>query len=194
MMNTKQYLNLHKFEQERHEINEYNLNNLTEKNINMAEYIHDNISKMGEIEMMNIHAKIIDIRKIKNDLLKYEMLNLDLGIKLSTLDECKTFVTKYLKRYHLHTGGFLCEDSDWTIHTSLSNVRKYKLKENELIFENSIKDIHKYDTQLTKYFAEILQFFKRHMNDNINIKYYLIKHSDKICWIVLKLVDNNHDV
>ena len=182
----KTYINHHKFEQEMHDPPEYNT--ISEDTINLAEYIHNNISHMDSVEMKNLYAKITGQRKMYGDLLRYELLNLNLDTKISSLNDGKKFISKYLKRYHLHVGGFLCEDSEWTIHTPKTNIKKYPLKHNEIIFENSIKDIHKYDSNLTTYFSELLQFFKRHMDNNMSVKYYLIKHTDKICWIVLKLV------
>src|ERR1700722_19313981 len=66
----------------------------------MAQHIHDHHKKMSAIEKRNLFSKLVTEEKISNVLLRYELMNLDLGAKITQKDEFIKFMKKYFFRYH----------------------------------------------------------------------------------------------
>lgn len=180
------YQRLAKFDQQKSII--YDFKNKKNKK-QIAEYIYKNIDHMDEIERKMLLMNLLDDKKIKSELLKYELRNLNLNKKISNFNYFIKFVRNTLKRYHMNAGGYLCEDTEWSEHNYTST--KYPLKRNEVIFENSIKRIDRNDFETTTFINDLLHFFKRHRDKNIIVLYKLIEYTDEIYWMIFKIIDKS---
>lgn len=178
------YMRIHKFECKKMINDDYRTSDPS-----MAKYICDNFNKMELKEKSIIQSKLLSEKKINCDLLKYELKYLDLHTNINNLNESIKFIRNALNRYHMVVGGFLFEDIVWSEHDHKSY--KYALDDNEYIFENSIKKIHRYDTQMIQFTLDLLNYFKRHINSDLNIICKFIKHSDEILWTIIKIETNN---
>lgn len=181
------YQKLHRLDHQKSQITDFK-DNQPKKQI--AQYINKNIDKMDDVERKSLLITLMDDKKIKCELLKYELRYLDMDFKISDFNKFINFVRNTLKKYHMKAGGFLCEDNEWSEHDHKSE--KYPLKSNELIFDNSIKRVNRYDFQITVYISDLLYFINRHIDDNLKISYRLIEYTDEIYWMVLKLCNKNN--
>ena len=143
-----------------------------------AQYIHDNYSRMDEIERLQILKRILHEKTVSAYLLKYELQNLDTGIRYTRLPEFVRFMDRALTRYHMWAGGQLCEDTEWTKYTHTSN--KYPLGVNEIVYENSTKKIYRHSIDTAEYIADLLRFFDRHHTDDIRVRFKMIAYTDEI--------------
>jgi hypothetical protein len=127
----------HNLEKNKNYINRVNTVSKNEKH-ELGKYIYNNYDKMDEIEMKLFVLKCMDINEIKRTLLLYELKNYQHKSpkNTKTLNEFKYDALKVLKRYHWKAGGFFVEDSDWIIHNTTST--NHEIRENELLFENTI--------------------------------------------------------
>lgn len=180
------FLKLNKLDQQTSNINDFkNLHNKQDT----AQYINKNINKMDDIEKKNLLLTLLDDKKVSSELLKYELKYLDLDKKISDLNEFTTFVRNSLERYHMKAGGYLCEDTEWSEFYPNSDPAKYPLKQGEVLFENSIKRVNRYDIQIVNYITDLLNFFNRHSSDTLYISYKQIASTDGIYWMVIKIVN-----
>lgn len=180
------YANLHKLDNLKNIIYDFKIksgNNMLNRG-DIASYIHKNINKMDDIERKHLLLKLLDNERINSDLLKYELKYLNLGKKITSMNKFVKFVDKMLKRYHT-AGGYHLEDTEWSVHHSTST--KYPLKINEVLFENSIKRVHKYDFHTRVFLNDLRHFFRIHMGKNLMISYKFINYTDEICWIIFKI-------
>lgn len=155
-------------------------------------YLHNNFDNMTVEEKKNAYLNILTEKKIFNELLKYELRYLDLNTIINDLPEFSNFMKKYFERYHMKAGGYDFEDSVWTIYDEntvpLKNYDiKYKVKKNEIIFENSIKNCFNHDHNNSKYVNDLKRFFKRHMGPNLKLMVRYIEGLEEINWVIFKL-------
>lgn len=166
-------------------ITDISANNDTNKN-DIAISIRENLHIMNDTEMINFHKKILSMTQIRNDLLCFELKN----VKLDPIDDFGGFIEfmeMNLARFHTKIMNTMLEDSEWTFHDHTS--KKYPLKENEIIYENSIHKSHINDKITFNYLSELSNFFNRHILDKSKLKVTLklIKWSDGIFWVIFKL-------
>lgn len=183
------YHKLHKLDQQRSIICDFKNN---KNKYQIAQYINKNIEHMDEVERKILLMNLLDDKRIKSDLLKYELRYLNLNKKISDFDNFVNFVRDTLKRYHMSAGGYLCEDTEWNEHDHTST--KYPLKSNEVIFENSIKGIDRYDFQITTFISDLLHFLDIHRDKNMSVSYRLIEYTDEIFWMIFKIIDKSKKI
>lgn len=137
-------------------------------------------------ELLKIYSKIAKREDLQENILQYELSN-SLFQEIKDVLEMKIFMEKYLMRYSILTKKSQLEDEIWTCHTKES--KKYELENEEILFENSLKNVHKYDKVTTQYLIDLLNFFKRHIGKerNINIFYKLIPCQESIMWVTFVL-------
>lgn len=159
----------------------------------LATYIHDNYNKMDEVEMKLIALKCMDINKIKNILLSFELDNYK--VKPSTnisLDQYVNEAFKIIIRYQHKGGGFLLEDAEWKVYRSGSS--EYEVEENEVLFVNTL-DKSDIDNEATDIFLRKLSKRLNMISKNINIEMrQMYDHGDKVARILLWATDKNIEV
>lgn len=195
---TKMKINMKKWnDQHKLELNQnYGLDNGNSSNNDkhiMAQYIKNNFDKMNSDNMKNTLIKIINDKRTKNILLEYELKYLKLQPQNMTLDEFETAAQKILERYQCKAGGFYIEDRIWTVHKIDST--KHDVKENELLFENSVDKYDFDDNDTQKYLKRIVKKLDSLSND-IKIDYnYKSSKDDGIIWLFIWCthIENDND-
>ncbi|AYV84265.1 MAG: hypothetical protein Hyperionvirus20_43 [Hyperionvirus sp.] len=182
-MDTIEYKNLCKLDHQRSEVFDFSREKTHDSE--KAMFIYKNIEKMDIIERQKMLFNLLSEKRITGDLMKYELKYLTLGIVIDNFDEFANFVAEILKRYHMKAGGFVCEDTEWTLHRNGSG--KYPLKENEVIFENSLKRVHQYDSNIGAYIDDLIVFFRRHATPTLSVSYRLLDTTDDIYWMIFKI-------
>lgn len=159
----------------------------------MGSYIYENYYKMDESEKKIICNKIISIYDLNKILLKYEIDNLVFDEKISDTHELIITIDKLLKKYHYKAGGFLFEDNIWRLYDVVSGQKKYDLKPNEYIFDNSIKAIDVEDSECYTFVNSLVSLFSR-LTDNHKFRYkYIEDNYENIYWIIIKIVHIDND-
>jgi hypothetical protein len=140
-----------------------------DKRLELAKYIHDNYNTMDDIEMQTMLTKCLDIHKIKSLLLQYELENYEEEElkKYMSLDEFKKKALYIFTRYQCKAGGFLMEDSEWIIHDKTTT--NYDVKENELLFENTINIIDVNNNEIDTYLFYIIKRLTS-LSENIDVE------------------------
>ncbi|ARF09243.1 hypothetical protein Catovirus_2_192 [Catovirus CTV1] len=178
------YANRYKLENS----NNDNNNNVKDKQ-RLASEIHDNIHKMNYSEKLNCYKKIITESKINRELLSYELENYVPEKKINNFTELVKTIQKYLKRYHKMAGGYLIEDNEWNLH--VEGTKKYKLKKNEAIFDNSLKDNNVNCEETHNFMKNLVNMFST-MTDNFKVRFkYLPDNQERIYWIIIKISGKN---
>ena len=118
--------------------------------------IYDNYDKMNNIDMHDLLLKCIDSNTVWLLLLKYELENYEtIPTKYMSLEEFKENTLQIFARYQSKAGGFLLEDIDWVVHNSTSTV--YDVKENELLFENTLNIIDMDNDDIDNYLFHLIK-------------------------------------
>ena len=133
----KKYNFMHALEEKKNYKNVIDSKTKEEKQ-DLAQYIHNNYNKMDEIEMQIIALKCLTPIEIKKILLSYELKNYECSVPLKKLSllEFKCQALNVFNKYQSKAGGFLLEDNQWIVYDSSSTL--HEIKENELLFENTI--------------------------------------------------------
>lgn len=141
------FVNLHHFNKTyiANNSNTYILKN-TENDL--AEFINNNLHLMTNEEKKYMLFKCMNDTNYHNELLKYEFNNFLPKTKNMTIDEFKSDASKYIKRYQHKVGGFMLEDSEWSMITNISEKNKYNLSENEVVFENTMPLVSNFSNTL----------------------------------------------
>lgn len=158
-------------------------NKKNNKNKELALFINKNFNNLTLKEKQIFLLKCLNESEIDNILLKFELENLT----LHNIDNFKEFVSKaykLLNRYQSRAGGFLIEDNEWILHDSKSN--DYEIKENQVVFENSvaISNIKDYDT--INFLKKILSLLKNLSNKVIVSEEFIKSKKDGVVWILFK--------
>jgi hypothetical protein len=184
------FRNLQKFDSQKCLIDDFAPSIESNSRGRIAKFIHQNIHLMDDVEKRRLLTKLLDDKKVSSDLMKYELRYLNLGRRISDFNEFIKFVREALSRYHMKAGGYLCEDTEWSEHSSSSS--KYPLKPNEVIFENSIKKTNRFDLEVTTFIYDLLNFFYKHKVKGIQVSYRLIEYTDQIYLMVFKITDRKN--
>ena len=157
----------------------------------LAKYIHNNYSTMDEKEMQTILMKCLDVGKIKSLLLQYELENYEEKAKKRlSLSEFKNKAEQIFTRYQCRAGGFLIEDTEWSVHDSKST--HYDVKENELVFENTVNMIDLANDDVDDYLYFIIKRLET-IAENIEVELrQQVKHKTVylLIWATDKTIDN----
>lgn len=179
---------LHRFEQTKN----YRQNNnykTSEENEELATYLHNNFDKMDEVEMGKMLLKCFGINEIKKNLLRFELIHYsDQNNKDMTLEEFEKKALKIINRYQWKAGGFLIEDCEWIIHKVDSP--RYDVKENELVFENTL-DISDIKDDETDFFIKKLVNQLSSLSTNIIVEYSQKYKKTKIVKLLIWATDEN---
>lgn len=151
----------------------------------IAKLIHANIESMTHEDQYTIITKILNPIHMKHILLDYELKNIDLNCKMENMYDFVKFTQKSLSRYNWKAGGFLLEDSEWTLHHHRS--KKYSLTENEVVFENSILDIYRDDERVMDFLRDIEKYLRRHKGRSIGLSIQMVKTLENISWTIIKI-------
>lgn len=166
-----------------HEINigKYNINN-----DDIVEQIHNEIDKLSHTELVNLYGQIVTTKYLKKELQEYEIAKYsNLKITDVTRVDFINQVSNYLSIYKNLSGGELLEDTNWTVHENGSV--KYPVKENEILFENSVyySENTSYD-KAEDYIKSIRRYLGR-IYTNVKITDRIIDDpKNDISWIIIK--------
>lgn len=158
------------------------------KNENIAQILYEKFNIMDATEKKYIFEKLLSDEFINHHLLKYELENL-LPTKTTNKQDFIKQCEYYLKKYTFKAGGFLLDDVLWTYYSD--TTKKYKLSENDLLFENSIYINYKNDSETLNFVNNLAQLFSK-IDDNVlssTIKYF-DNEQDGISWIVIRVKYN----
>jgi hypothetical protein len=160
--------------------------------INISEYkneipqLHNVIINISDEQLLELHNTIINPLYIKNKLMLLDLENYvpDSNESIGK-DDFISYVLQLFKYYNELFVEYY-EDTVWIIHDKTS--KKYPLKENEIVFENSVSFV---DNSLYNDKAEYyIKLIKNHLNklsSKIHVSTKIIEDSDnEICWMLLK--------
>lgn len=186
MDNNKNILNRMKIYANKYKIEKDNINIYEDKkDFDLADYIHINLHKMDYNEKILYYKKFLTENKINKKLLKYELYNYKPKNKINNFNNLILFIKKILNRYSILTQNSELEDVKWTLY--LKNNKKYNLKENEAIFDNSIHDNNVNSIKVKNYIKQIINLISN-STDNFKISYkYLSDNQENLHWIIIKV-------
>jgi hypothetical protein len=162
------------------------MNNAVEE---IAQLTKNNLENFKKNEIIDLYIKTLTLETIHNNLLYNELIHLTDRIdykKDDSLEKMSKIILSVFERYPPKIANSLLEDDEFTEHNAKS-IRYSYLKDNEIIFENSIKKAHKEDRNTVDYLDNLLKYFKRNIDtDLISVRLKMIDWSDKISWVVFK--------
>jgi len=162
------------------------MNHITQKSIDLNElYVHILIKQTSitNEEIRNLAHRLMTDKMAKFIVFSHMLENYHPKTKNLTMDEFIKEAQKIFIYFQNSGGGFSIEDTNWQIKTSKD--KKYKLKENEIMFINSISqsDINDCETEL--YVNNIIRILNE-LATNIKVEYRLNEGTNKIFWILIK--------
>jgi hypothetical protein len=183
-----QYNNLHKIDTERN----YGYDT-TKGNTDLAKIIHDNYDDMNDDELKYLAIKCMSKKKIRKDLLEYEIKYYNPSPEDFTLEEFIKQATRIINRYQSKAGGFLIEDMKWILHRSDSY--EYSVKSNEVLFENSINKLNIYDKETNTFLKRLVNRLNN-LATNIVVNLQQSDPEDGVIWLQIwcnhiKMVNTN---
>jgi hypothetical protein len=153
-----------------------------------AKLINANVHKMNTEEQKLMLGKLFSPERIRYELLRYELKYYKDEIVINTFDEFLIATKSILDRYQGKAGGLVMEDNDWGMHTSKSE--KYALLRDEVVFDNSIKQLNMNDYE-TLFYLKMLVNRLKCLSNKVIVKYKLANDKDnKICWVIIKIKNN----
>jgi len=152
----------------------------------LANLIHNKLDEMSDEVIMETLIKCISITQAKKMLLTYELDYYEPKKLDMTLDEFIKKSIRFLNRYQYKVGGDLFDDHEWIIHDHTSD--KYNLNSNEIVIENSICRLDKYDMATAEYIVKLTQILNRLSTNVIVTTRLIVSKRDDLNWIVMKCV------
>lgn len=154
----------------------------------IAEYIWNEYDNMDEVERRRMVLKCMTEEAIKGRILEFELKNYKgEKVKHKSLDEYVKEAKKLFKRYQCKAGGYNIEDMEWGVYRSGSD--KYDVRENEVLFENTISMKDKDDDETNDYLDDIAKRLER-IAENIKIDVRFKKaREDRLVWILIWCTD-----
>jgi hypothetical protein len=144
--------------------------------VNTANYIHDNLSTMTEEELRRYYVKIMNVSKIKNELLKIELSYYKpTPLKEPTLNVILEKIRSFLHRYQLKAGGHYLDDTKWILHDYTS--KEHKIKEDEFLLENTVSKIYYHNDELQRFLYHIIRMTTC-LHPRIIVNFYTESFSD----------------
>lgn len=161
--------------------------------LNVSEYkdetpqLHNVLMNVSDEQIWQLYNTMINPKYIKNKLLLFDLENyVSESNELITKDEFISYVVQLLKFYNDLLMEFF-EDNIWVIHDKTST--KYPLKENEIVFENSVSfvDDNSLYNDKAEYYIKLVRNHLNKLSSNIHVSTKIIEDSDNdICWMLLK--------
>lgn len=149
------------------------------------------MTEINEIDEFNTlyekYRSIITLEKLKKEILYHELIT-HTGEQIDNPERFHQFIEETFARFTPEYFGTQLEDNEWIVHKKGSH--RYPLKDNETIFENSLKVVHNGDKVTLDYIKALKGWFERHIKpeSNMKIKLKIIGESDNILWIVFYLI------
>ena len=154
-----------------------------------AEFIHDNFDKLDDNGKKDILMKCLSKNEIDMILLRFELINYNKKQDIQlTLVEFEKKAVELINRYHWKGGGHKIEDNEWLIHRPNSKV--YDVKQNELLFENTL-DISDIKDEETEYFMKHLVKQLNSLSTNIEVEYRNKNKRSKTTRLLIWVKDAN---
>ena len=161
--------------------------------INLSEYVniipnlHESLIKSSDEQLIELYNKCINPTFIKNKLLLMDLENYTPDKnELITKNEFISYVHQLFKFYNNLFMQFY-EDNIWILHDKTST--KYPLKDNEIVFENSIKymDEDSINNEKAEYYIKLIRNHLNELCKKIRVSTKIIEDpNNEICWILLK--------
>ena len=161
--------------------------------LNVSEYkdeipqIHNLLINVSDEQLLQLYNTIINPKYIKNKLLLLDLENYipNNNEEITKIDFI-SYVVQLLKYYNDLFMEFF-EDNIWVIHDKTS--KKYPLKDNEIVFENSISfvDENSVSNDKAEYYIKLIKNHLKKLSSKIHVSTKIIEDSDnEICWMLLK--------
>lgn len=156
----------------------------TKEKRNLARYINEHFNDMKLNDMIKLLQQCMTEKQIKKTLLEFEFKYIDvIKPRDLDLDEFVGNALKILKRYQCKAGGYYIEDTDWIVHRKDSV--KYDVKNNEVLFENSVDKIDFLDNE-TQYFIKRIASILNGLSNDIDVDYdFSESKEDGITWVLI---------
>jgi hypothetical protein len=162
--------------------------------INLSEYknelpssdiLHNGLVNISDEQLLQLYNTIINLTFIKNKLLLLDLENyVPDNNELITKNDFISYVVQLFKFYN-NLFMECYEDNIWIIHDQTS--KKYPLKENELVFENSISFVNDSSDDKAEYYIKLIRNHLNKLSSKIHVSTKIIEDSDnEICWMLLK--------
>lgn len=138
--------------------------------MNITELHTDNKDESTMLAQKMNKETIVDVIKYKNEvfetftelkirkiLLEFEFYNMKIETTNDNFEKVIEICENILNRYTYYAGGCRLEDKNWVKY--IKGDKKYELKDNEIIFENSIPSIYKDDYETDKFLKQLNKLF-----------------------------------
>ena len=159
----------------------------------LAEFIHNNLYKLDEIELKNIVLKCMTSKDIIKYLLSYELKNYNIKcVEQMSLDEFLPIALSYLNRYQWKAGGFFIEDDQWTVYRHGDYDMNTDVKENEILFENTIYFTYSHDHDTAFYLDNLIDILNS-IASNIDVE-IRENREGKIVHLLIWATDKNLNI
>jgi hypothetical protein len=143
------------------------------KNSQLATLIHDNFINMTQPEMLMFINKILGENEIRKTLLKYELLHYQPN-KITSFQDFQKKATHYLTKYSKRVCNIILEDSIWIMHNTTD---VFPIRDNEIIFENTMSNKAKCDQEFLSFLKNITNFLNKLCNQ-VKCSYTLYDEKD----------------
>ena len=171
--------------------------------IKLANYICNNISDDTDINnMKDIVLKCMTANQMKKILYKYAMkYHKQSLVEKMSLEDFKEQTKKIIQMYQWKAGGYYIEDSEWNVYTHtrsyilnddedvgllLSSFSTHIIKNNQILFENSVHELNADDNDTVNYMDRLVSILDN-VASNIDVEYYFETDDEikGIVWILL---------
>ena len=153
----------------------------------LANYIKNNLSTMDSYEIQRIHSKITTQLEMYNTLLHYELIYYNPETKISDLSDMTQLMDLTLKKFRPNIMNTCIEDSEWTIHTLDTSI-KYEMLPDEVIFDNSIKTVYRYNNDTFQYLHDLKFYLLKHIDQTkLGLEMKIVESQEQISWIIYRL-------
>lgn len=141
------------------------------------------LTALSDEDIKTVYGKIVPVSVMKKKLLELEFQNIEVKTKKEMdLKEFMEEANKLFSRYQCKAGGQLFEDYQWIKHEHLSD--HYRVKKNEVFYENSIPIKFAMDQSTKDYLVRLVSLLNS-LAENINVRYREYYKND-LKWIVIK--------
>lgn len=151
-------------------------------------FLVDYYDKLSDEEAVFIASKCMHPREARKIILKYEFTNRRMEPKDMDMNTFIKEARKLIYRYQNKAGGYNIEDIDWLLYKPNSDTnrhKRYELKDDEIILENSITLNNLYQEDDKEYVDRLTELLNS-LSDNIDVRKYIIETKDDVAWIIIK--------
>ena len=175
-------------------ISKINKNKFNENFIDLKNNI--NMKKINEISfddnfnndvLKEEFCKNLSYNDIENYLYEYHMLYKEIKDeeKIKTKDEIKNTLLNLVNCYHSKIKCYGLEDIEWNLHTS--NSKLFKIKDDMIIFSNSLKKNLLNDTNTILFITNLVNCINRYLVNHKAEYESIYDYKKEINWILIKI-------